>query len=31
MSGLDIQLEKSKYDSPVCKKIGAGGEIQQVI
>ena len=22
MSGLDIQLEKSKYDSPVRKKIG---------
>ena len=22
MSGLDVQLEKSKYNSPVCKKIG---------
>ena len=32
MSGLDIQLsEKSEYDSPVRKKLVAGGEIRRII
>ena len=28
-SGLDIQDKKSEYDSPVSKKLVAGGEIFQ--
>ena len=31
MSGLDIQLEKSEYASPVRKKIGCRCEIRRVI
>ena len=31
VSGLDIQLEKSEYDSPVAKKSVAVGEIQRVM
>ena len=31
VSGLDIQPEKSQYDSPEWKKTVAGGEIRQVI
>ena len=31
VSDLDIQLEKSEYDSPVSKKSVAGGEIRRVI
>ena len=31
MSGLDIQLEKSEYYSPVCKKSVARCKIQQII
>ena len=28
VSGLDVQLEKSENDSPVLKKLVAGGEIR---
>ena len=31
VSGLDIQLEKSEYNSPVSKKICCIGEIQRAI
>ena len=30
VSGLDIQLEKFEKDSPVSKKMVAGGEIQRI-
>ena len=31
VSGLDIQFEQSEYNSPVHKKLVAGGEIRRVI